>query len=79
MTEREVPPTPRYQQGQHVMLLFLRRSWRAQVVAYRGYHQDSQGAWHHCYKVLFRRGGERDSMRLDIPERYLLPIVESQE
>jgi hypothetical protein len=69
-------PTPRYREGERVILVFLRRSWPAQVVAYRGYHQDSRGKSDHYYKVLFRRGDERDSMRLDIPERCLLKVTE---
>lgn len=71
--EQSTIPAPRFRLNEQVILLFLRRTWPAMVVEYRGYHTDRQGKSDHYYKVLFRRGGDRDSMRLDIPERYLLP------
>lgn len=78
MSDSREPPGPRYEQGQQVMLLFLRRSWPAMITQYRGWHTDSKGTSDHYYKVLFRRKEDRDSMRLDVPERYLLPM-EQQE
>lgn len=65
---------PRYHASQEVILLFLRKSWRAYIIEYRGWHTNSKGQSAHYYKVLFRNTASSKEHRLDVPEHYLLPI-----